>query len=74
MVEMGLIRNLSATRDGMVRLKFRPTSFHCPQAFQLAFNIYQAVEAVEGVKGVDEKVVDCVYAEEINSFLESANP
>lgn len=69
-VEMELIRNLS-TRSGKVKLKFRPSSFHCPLAFQLAVNIYRALEGTDGVRQVELEVVDCVYAEEINSFLRS---
>lgn len=70
-LEMGLIRGLSATRDGRVSLKLRPSSFHCPLAFKLAFDIYKAVETVEGVREIDLEVVDCVHAEEINESLKS---
>lgn len=70
-VEMGVIKDLVVTTKGRVRLKFRPTSFHCPLAFNLAFNIYKTLKEVEGVRKVELEVVDCVYSEEINSFLRS---
>ena len=73
-VAMGLIRDLAATKDGRVRLKFRPSSFHCPLAFALAFSIHRTLEQLDAVTGVDLRVEDCMYADEINRLLESNNP
>ncbi len=70
-VDMKLIKDLTVTEEGEIRLKFRPTSFLCPLAFKLAFDIYRALETAEGVKGLAVEVVDCVYAKEINSFLKT---
>ena len=68
-VEMELIKNLAVTEEGEVRLKFRPSSFLCPLAFQLAIEIWQSVQEVEGVKGLHLDVVDCLWAEQINELL-----
>ena len=72
-VAMGLIRDLVAAEDGTVRLKFRPSSFHCPLAFVLAFSIHRALEQLEGVTDVDMRVEDCMHADEISKLLESNN-
>lgn len=69
-VEMELIQDVSVTGEGEVKLKFRPSSFVCPLAFQLAFEIWQNVKEVAGVKGVHLEVVDCLWAKQINKLLE----
>ena len=71
-VEMELIKELSATEEGEVRLKFRPSSFVCPLAFQLATQIWENVQEVEGVKNLRLEVVDCLWAEQINQLLREA--
>ena len=70
-VEMGLVRELVATREGKVSCKFRPTSFHCPLALKLAFDIREALEGLTDITEVDLEVVDCIYADEINRFLKT---
>jgi len=68
-VEMELIRNLAVTEEGEVRLKFRPSSFLCPLAFQLAIEIWQNVQEMDGVKDVHLDVVNCLWADQINELL-----
>jgi len=70
-VAMGIVRDFVAAEDGTVRLKFRPSSFHCPLAFVLAFSIHRALEQLEEVTGVDLRVEDCMHADEINRLLEN---
>lgn len=68
-VDMELIKDLDATEEGQVNLKFRPSSFICPLAFHLAIEIWQNVQEVEGVKGLHLEVVDCLWADQINQLL-----
>ncbi len=66
LVEMDLVRNLSATEDGEVKVEFRPSSFVCPLAFDLAQEIRHSLKEIEGVKSVRVEVTDCLWADEIN--------
>ena len=50
LVEMDLVQNLSATEDGEVKLEFRPSSFVCPLALELAQEIRHSLRKIEGVK------------------------
>ena len=68
-VEMELINSLSATDEGDVKLNFRPSSFVCPAALELAQEIWQSLRQVEGVKSVHLEVVDCLWADQINQLL-----
>jgi metal-sulfur cluster biosynthetic enzyme len=69
LVEMDLVRNLSATEDGRVEVEFRPSSFVCPLALDLAQEIRQSLKEVEGVKSVRVEVTDCLWADEINQAI-----
>ena len=73
-LDMGLIRDLSASEEGLVKLKLRPASLLCPLAFKLAFDTYKTLEKVEGVKKVELEVIDCVYASQINEVIQSGEP
>ena len=68
-VEMDLVRSLSATDDGKVEVEFRPSSFVCPLALDLAQEIRQSLKEVEGVKSVRVEVTDCLWADEINQAI-----
>lgn len=68
-LEMDLINSLSATDKGEVKLKFRPSSFVCPLAFELAQDIWQSLRQIEGVKSIHIEVVDCLWADQINQLL-----
>ncbi len=68
-VEMDLVQQLSTTQDGAVKLEFRPSSFVCPLALDLAQEIRQSLKEIEGVKSVRVKVTDCMWADEINRAI-----
>ncbi len=68
-VEMGLIRDLAVTENGKVELKFRPSSYLCPLAFKLTFDIHTAIKTIKGVREVRLEIVDCLWAEQINKLL-----
>ncbi len=70
-VSLGLVRDLEVDQEGRVKLTFRPTSFFCPIGIQLALMIKQAVKEVEGVKEVEVKVVDFVWADQAEEYLKS---
>lgn len=68
-LEMDLINSLSTTDSGEVKLTFRPSSFVCPLAFELAREIWESLREIEGVKSIDIEVVDCMWADQINQLL-----
>ena len=68
-VEMDLVQQLSATEDGAVKLQFRPSSFVCPLALDLAREIRFNLKEIEGVKSVRVEVTDCLWADEINRAI-----
>jgi len=68
-LEMDLIDRLSTGDNGEVKLKFRPSSFICPLAFELAQEIWESLREIEGVKSIDMEVVDCIWADQINELL-----
>ena len=68
---MGLIKDLVVTHEGTVSLKLRPASYHCPLAVMLTAMVYEALKKLKTVTDIKLQVVDCVYADEINSFLRS---
>lgn len=68
-LEMDLINSLSTTDSGEVKLRFRPSSFVCPLAFELAREIWESLREIEGVKSIDIEVVDCLWADQINQVL-----
>jgi len=69
LVEMDLVRNLSTTEDGKVKVEFRPSSFVCPLALDLAQEIRQSLKEIVGVKSVSVEVTDCMWADEINKAI-----
>lgn len=69
--EMKLIRDLDVDEEGWVRFTFRPSSVVCPLAFTLGPRIKQAVEAVEGVRGVRVDVEGFAQAGRLEELLES---
>lgn len=70
-VSLKLVSDLKVDEEGNVSLTFRPTSFFCPIGIQLALMIKKAVKEVKGVKKVDVKVVDFVWAEQAEEYLKS---
>ncbi len=71
-VDMGLIRELSVSDDGIADVVFRPSSPVCPLAFVLAANIKAALEELENVDRVHLRIVDFVRADELNKMIEEA--
>ena len=70
-VSLKLVSKLEVDEEGNVNLTFRPTSFFCPIGIQLALMIKQAVMKVKGVKKVNVKVVDFVWAQQAEEYLKS---
>ena len=68
-VEMDLVQNVSVSEDGEVKLRFRPSSFVCPLALELAQEIRHSLREIEGVKSVHVEVTDCLWADEINKAI-----
>jgi metal-sulfur cluster biosynthetic enzyme len=69
LVEMDLVRNLSTSEDGRVEVEFRPSSFVCPLALDLAQEIRHSLKEIEGVKSVRVEVTDCLWADQINKAI-----
>ncbi len=68
-VEMDLVQQLTTTQDGTVRVQFRPSSFVCPLALDLAREIRLSLKEIEGVRSVRVHVTDCLWADEINKAI-----
>jgi metal-sulfur cluster biosynthetic enzyme len=68
-VEMDLVQNVSASEDGLVKLEFRPSSFVCPLALELAQEIRHSLREIEGVTSVHVEVTDCLWADDINRAI-----
>jgi metal-sulfur cluster biosynthetic enzyme len=71
-VDMGLIRELSVSDDGIVDVVFRPSSPVCPLAFVLAANIKKTLEELENVSKVHLQIVDFIRADELNEMMEES--
>jgi metal-sulfur cluster biosynthetic enzyme len=70
-VRMHLIEDLTVDAEGVVRVKFRPSSPLCPLAVPLALSIREAVAEVEGVTGQQIEVAGYVKASELSAMLEN---
>lgn len=68
-VDMGLIKELSISDDGIVSVILRPSSPVCPLAFVLAANIKDALLEMNRVVSVDLKIVDFAKANELNAIM-----
>ena len=68
-ISMGLIKELEVTNSGKVSLIFRPSAPVCPLGFRLAFDIRNAITQIEGVKQIDMKATDFIYADKLNKIL-----
>ncbi len=71
-VDMGLIRELSVSDDGIVDIVCRPSSPICPLAFVLAANIKAALEELGNVNKVHLRIVDFVRADELNKMMKES--
>jgi metal-sulfur cluster biosynthetic enzyme len=71
-VDMGLIRELSISDDGIVDVILRPSSPVCPLAFVLAADIKKTLEELENVNKVHLRIVDFVRADELNKMIGEA--
>ncbi len=69
-VSMGLIKNLTVTEDGELSLDFQPSSNVCPLALPLALDIQNALQKLDGVKGLNVHVIDHQKADEVNRYLQ----
>ena len=68
-ISMGLIKNLSVSRDGKVSLEFRPSSPVCPLALTLALNIQKALETLKDIKDLSVTITNHQMADEVNRYL-----
>ncbi len=68
-VSMGLIKNLKVSESGEISLEFQPSSNVCPLALPLALDIKNALKKLDGVKGINVKVINYQKADEINRYL-----
>jgi metal-sulfur cluster biosynthetic enzyme len=69
-MRMRLIEDLTASEDGRVSYKFRPSSALCPIAIPLSQEIQQAVAEVEGVTGQDFEIVGYLQSADLNQVLQ----
>lgn len=68
-VRMRLIEELTVSKEGKVKYKFRPSSPLCPIAVPLSVMIQEAVASVPGVIAQDMEIVGYIQADELNSLL-----
>jgi metal-sulfur cluster biosynthetic enzyme len=68
-ISMGLIKNLSVSKDGNVSLDFRPSSPVCPLALSLALDIQKALKALNEIKELSVTIIDHQMADEVNRYL-----
>jgi metal-sulfur cluster biosynthetic enzyme len=69
-MSMGLIKNLTVTKDGKVSLEFQPSSPVCPLAIPLALDIQNALIALRGVNELTVTIKGHQMADEINRYLQ----
>ncbi len=55
--------------DQVVSLVFRPTSFLCPLAYSITFEIQEKLMFLDGVKKVDITVENFIKQDELNKLL-----
>ena len=71
-VSLKLVYDIETDEEnGIVRLKFRPTVENCPVGIQLSIAIKKAIMSIEGVKKVDLKVENFIWAKEAEEFLKA---
>ncbi len=71
-VKLQIVRDIEVDeKTGRVSLTFRPTTYFCPIGIQLALMVKQALKKVEGVKEIDIKVVDFVWANQAMEYLKA---
>ena len=68
-ISMGLIKNLSVSKDGNVSLDFRPSSPVCPLALSLALDIQKALKTLNEIKELSVTITDHQMADEVNRYL-----
>lgn len=68
-ISLQLVENLLVGDDGSVSYTFRPTSFACPYAVNLAIEIKKAVHSVPGVTHQDIHIEGFVAAKELEELL-----
>ncbi len=71
-VSLKLVYDLDVDEEnGVVNLKFRPTVENCPVGIQLSIAIKKALLAIDGVKKVNLKVENFIWAKEAEEFLKA---
>ena len=71
-IKLQVVRDIKVDEEaGRVSLTFRPTTYFCPIGIQLALMVKQALKNVEGVKEIDIRVVDFVWAEQAIEYLKA---
>ena len=67
-LRMGLIRDLTVS-DGVASLVFGPSSRHCPIAFRIGSDVYDAVRSVPGIYRVVVRAANFERAAELEELL-----
>ena len=71
-VRLKLVYDLEVDdENGIVNIKFRPTVENCPVGLQLAIAIKKAILSIDGVKKVNVKVENFIWAKEAEEFLKA---
>ena len=71
-VSLKLVYDLDVDeKNGIVNLKFRPTVENCPVGIQLSIAIKKAILSIDGVKRVNLKVENFIWAKEAEEFLKA---
>ena len=68
-ISMGLIQNLTVTKDGKVSLEFQPASSVCPLVFSLALDIQKSLQSLGEIKDLSITIRNHQMADEINRYL-----
>ena len=68
-ISMGLIKNLSVSKNGKVSLDFQPSSPVCPLALPLALDIQKALEGLSEIRELSVTIKDHQMADEVNRYL-----
>jgi len=70
-ISMKIIDDISVSENGRVCFTFKPISPLCPRAFKLASDIKRSISCIEGVNGVDMKVIEYDRADELMNALKN---
>lgn len=58
-------------KEKSVKMKFKPTVYHCPIGIQLALAVKTTLMEIKGLNKIDVEVIDFYLADEANKYLQS---